>query len=273
MAWRCCSAPSAGSADRDFGRKDRALGADLYGMARRSTALETAGGRVRTAVWTLAHPEVGRTVTLVGTFHIGHTEYFDELSALLARLAAGGAEIHVEGISRSDAEDLSDWELERLAEAAAWPEPETAGAAVALLHLDSQGAKLHLPAGARNVDLTEVDLLRRVGWKGYQRLFAPEAPPARAPALGPLARAFIRAQLRHSRSFDRLRSLRRSTRRRARVVLDERNAVAFAAAAEALGRHDVALVWGADHLPGLARLFRSSGYLVHREEWFEACRL
>jgi hypothetical protein len=72
---------------------------------------------VQTAVWTLTHPATGRTVTLVGTMHIGDGPFFRDLSGLLAGLAADGAEIHVEGIARRDGDCLNEWEEDRLAEA------------------------------------------------------------------------------------------------------------------------------------------------------------
>jgi hypothetical protein len=158
-------------------------------------ALRLTGNHVRTAVWTLAHPATGRTVTLVGTMHIGDATYFRNLSELLAGLAAGGAEIHVEGIARRDGDCLNEWEEDRLAEAGTWDDAETTGAAVKLLSLESQTVHLHLPDGTRNVDLSHVELLRRVGWDDYRRLFAspPEAPAT--PGFGPVARTAIRFHL------------------------------------------------------------------------------
>jgi pheromone shutdown protein TraB len=235
--------------------------------------LRLTGNHVRTAVWTLVHPATGRTVILVGTMHIGDATYFRNLTELLAGLAAGGAEIHVEGIARRDGDCLSEWEEDRLAEAGTWDDAETTGAAVNLLSLESQSVHLHLPDGTRNVDLSHVELLRRVGWDDYRRLFAspPEAPAT--PGFGPVARTAIRFQLRHSRMIEALSSLRPRNRRVNRVVIGERNRRAFEGATEALTRGDVVLVWGADHLPGIARLFTAAGYRLGHEAWSEACLL
>jgi len=238
-----------------------------------NSALRVSRHRVRTAVWTLVHPITGRTVTLAGTMHIGDTAYFRALSVLLNGLAVGGAEIHVEGIARRDGEHLSRRERNRLAEAETWNDAETAGAAVKLLRLQSQGVELRLPEGARNIDLSHAELLRRVGWRNYRRLFAvPAAAPASA-GFGPVVRAAIRFQLRHSHGLDALRSLRPRNRRVNRVVMGERNRCAFDGATDALNRSDVVLVWGTDHLPGLADLFTAEGYRLSGEAWFEACRL
>jgi hypothetical protein len=236
-------------------------------------ALRITRARVRTAVWTLTHPTTGRTVTLVGVMHIGDVPYFQNLSALLAGLAASGAEVHVEGISRHDRGCLTEWEEDRLAEADGWEDAETSVAAVSLLRLASQSAQLGLPDGARNVDLTDADLLRRVGWDNYRRLFAsqPATPPG--PGFGRGVRAAVRFQLRHGRVIEALGLLRPRNRSVNRVVIGERNRVAFAGGVDALARGDVALLWGTDHLPGLARLFVAAGYRLRREDWFEACTI
>jgi hypothetical protein len=234
-------------------------------------ALRVTKGCVETAVWTLTHPESGRTVTLLGTIHIGSPAYFRDLSVFLAGLAAAGAEIHVEGISRRD-DALTEWEEDRLAEADSWADPETT-AAVESLRLESQSARLRLPDGTRNIDLSAAELLRQVGWNSYRRLFAsqPSKPPP--PGVNRLVRAVIRFQLRHGRALDGLRSLRPRNRQMNRVVIEERNQRAFAGGAEALTRGDAVLVWGTDHLPGLARRFWAAGFRPCRQQWFEACTI
>jgi hypothetical protein len=204
--------------------------------------------------------------------HIGDPGYFSELSALLADLAAGGAEVQFEGITDRPGERMTEWERARLTEAAAWPDPETSGAAARLLRLESQG-RLQLPEGARNIDLSHVELLRKVGWHNYRRILAVPPPAEMLDTPSPLVRAAICFQLKHTRGLDRLRLLRRRNRRVDRVVVTERTRIAFAGAREALAHGDVVLVWGAGHLPGLAARFRSVGYVLNGEEWFTACTI
>jgi hypothetical protein len=236
-------------------------------------ALRITKDRARTAVWTLTRSTTGRTVTLVGTMHIGDPTYYRKLSSLLAGLAEAGAEVHVEGISRRDGECLSEWEEDRLAEAGTWDDAETAGAAVNLLRLESQSANLQLPDGTRNIDLSHAEILRRVGWANYRRLFHSKPAPRCEAGFGPAVRAVLRFELHHTRAIEGLQSLSHRHRRLNRVVIRERNGRAFAGATEALSRGDVVLVWGTDHLPGLARLFEGSGYRLRREEWFESCSI
>jgi hypothetical protein len=218
------------------------------------------------------HPHTGRTATLVGTMHIGEPGYFRQLSAVVDRLRRGGAEIHVEGIGHHHGDRWTARERARLHEAEGWADPERTGAAVTLLRAQSQSVGLQLPANARNIDLSHVELLRRVGWGNYQRLFAP-APEGRAGAPGSLTRAALRFQLRHRRVLNRLKALRHRNRLVNRVVIEERNRTAFTAASDALHRSDVGLIWGADHLPGLAQLFKGAGYRLQWAGWFEACAL
>ncbi len=78
-------------------------------------------------------------------------------------------------------------------------------------------------------------------------------------------------ELRHREAFHRLRSLRRRYRRVNDVVIGERNRLAFAGAVDALSRGNVVLLWGADHLPGLARLLALQGFALRHEQWFDAC--
>jgi hypothetical protein len=209
-------------------------------------------------------------VTLVGTMHIGEARYFEELSTVVAGLAAAGAEVHVEGISHRYDDYMRKWERNCLAAADSWAHPETMGAATSL-GVESQGVRMRLPAEARNIDLSHVELLRGIGWDSYRRLFASRLTESSDRPAGRMVRAAIGFELRHRRGLDRLRSLRGRYRRVNQVVLRDRNRVAFAAAVEALAQTDVVLVWGADHLPGLARLFALQEYHLRHEQWFEAC--
>lgn len=145
-------------------------------------------------------------------------------------------------------------------------------AAVAVLRAESQSAGLRLPEGTRNIDMSHAELLGRIGWREYRRLFRP--PPAGAPQLsGAVARAAIGFQLRHNRLIEAIGALSPRSRRVTRVVIHDRNAVAFAGATETLLQRDVVLVWGADHLPGLAALFGGAGYRLRGRRWIDACVL
>ena len=239
----------------------------------------TAERRLSTAVWTLTHPRTGRTVTLIGTMHVGDDGYFAAMSTLVEELAATGAEIHVEGISHRHDNAMRGWELNCLAAAYSWEDPETFGAA-ATLQVGSQGASLRLPEGVRNNDLSHVDLLRRIGWANYRRLFAPPLAEMPAVAAGRLARfgaevarAAIRFRVRHRRTISRVKAIRGRNRMVNRVVIAERNRIAFAGAVEALSDRDVVLIWGADHLPGLARLFALQDYTLSETRWLDACAI
>jgi hypothetical protein len=248
-----------------------AAGSRRPAVAGTDAALRIDGNTLSTAVRTLIHPRTARIVTLVGTMHIGDASYFTELSDVVEGLADQGAEVHVEGISHREA-SMKSSERNSLATANSWAHPETVGVA-AFLSVESQGVKLRVPEGARNIDLSDVELLRRVGWYNYRRLFAPPLAEPSPRRVGRVMRAAIAFQLRHRRGLHRLRSLRSSYRRLNDVVIGERSRIAFGGAVEALTRGDVVLVWGADHLPSLVRMFALQDYHLRREEWFDACKV
>jgi hypothetical protein len=257
---------------------DRARSADHHGGPPRSNiagtgpALRITGNTLSTAVLTLAHPRTARFVTLLGTMHIGDASYFANLSDLVEGLATAGAEVHIEGISHRG-DPMRCFERNNLAAAESWASSETAGVA-AFLSVESQGDRLRVPEGARNIDLSDVELLRRVGWDNYRRLFAPPPLAEQKPRrVGRAMRAAIGFQLRHRRAIHRLRSLGGAYRRLNEVVIGERSRLAFAGAVEALTRRDVVLVWGADHLPGLVRMLALQDYHLRRQEWFDACQI
>ncbi|HEV7534958.1 MAG TPA: hypothetical protein VGP90_04935, partial [Acidimicrobiia bacterium] len=217
-------------------------------------------------------PGSGRRLHLVGTMHLGEAAYYDDLSALLADLGSAGTAVHYERIRRADDADLAPEERHRLEQVESSGYPAGLDAFVAVLGLELQGERLALPEGARNVDVSDADLLRGLGWERYRRLVArPDIPFDDRAA--PLARPLFRFLLKHGRTLDRFRALSGRHRRVQRLMIDHRNEVALAEAARALEAGDVALVWGTAHLPGMARRLARSGYRLRAEQWFTACTL
>jgi hypothetical protein len=230
------------------------------------------GGRVETVVRVFEAPGTGRRLHLVGTMHLGDTAYYEELSALVAALDASGAAVHYERIRRADDGDVTPEERVQLEEVESSGYPGGLDAFVAVLGLELQGERLVLPAGARNVDVSDVELLRGLGPERYRRLVA-RPDVAFDERAAPLARPLFRFLLRHGPALDRLRMLSARHRRVQRVMVDHRNAVALAAGLRALDRGDAALVWGTAHLPGMARQLQRAGFRLTAEVWLTACTL
>jgi hypothetical protein len=238
----------------------------------RGRALRTRRYDVETVVRVFEPPATGRRLTLVGTMHLGDAAYYETLSALLADLAAAGAAVHYERIRRADDADLTDGERAELDGVEASGYPAGLDAFVGVLGLELQGERLVLPAGARNVDVSDVELLRGLGEERYRRLVArPEITIDERSA--PLARPVFRFLLKHGGKLDRLRAISSRHRRVNRFMIGERNRVALAEALRVLPDHDVVLVWGTAHLPGLARELRRLGYCVRAEQWLRVCAL
>jgi hypothetical protein len=238
----------------------------------RRRALRLRRRHVETVVRVFEVPDTGRRLTLVGTMHLGDAGYYDALSALLADLEAAGTAVHYERIRRADEADLTAEERRRIESVEASGYPVGFDAFVEALGLELQGERLALPAGARNVDVTDVELLRALGWDRYRRLVEPPHVTIDERSAS-VARPAFRFLLKHGRTLDRLRSLSARHRKENRFMIGERNRVALAEALRESSHHDVALVWGTAHLPGLARALRRHGYRLRAERWLRVCTL
>ncbi|HEV7865051.1 MAG TPA: hypothetical protein VGR20_20305, partial [Acidimicrobiia bacterium] len=221
----------------------------------RRRALRIRRRSVETVVRVFEERGSGRLVHLVGTMHIGEAAYYEALSALLASLEAAGAAVHYERIRRADDADLTDEERDQLERVEASGYPVGLDAFVGVLGLELQGERLALPPGARNVDVSDVELLRALGPERYRRLVArPDVTIDERAAQ--LARPIFRLLLKHGRKLDRLRALSARHRTVNRFMIGERNRMALAEGVRTLEHTDVALVWGTAHLPGMARDLR-----------------
>lgn len=238
----------------------------------RRQALRTRGGRVESVVRVFEAPGTGRRLHLVGTMHLGEAAYYEALSALLADLDAGGTAVHYERIRRADDADVTPAERQQLDAVESRGYPAGLDAFMAVLGLELQGERLALPPGARNVDVTDVELLRALGPERYRRLVARPAAALDERAAA-VARPLFRLLLEHGRALDRLRSLSARHRRIQRFMIGHRNRVALAEAVRSLEAGDVAVVWGTAHLPGMARQLERVGYRLRAEAWLTVCTL
>ena len=238
----------------------------------RRRALRVRRGTAETVVRVFEAPGGGRLLHLVGTVHLGDAAYFEALSAVLADLADAGAAVHYERIRRADDADVTDEERDQLERVEATGYPQGLEAFVGVLGLALQGECLVLPPGARNVDVSDVELLRSLGGDRYRRLLARTDITIDERA-APLAHAMFGVLLKHGRALDRIRAVSRRQRRVNRFLIGERNRLALQEGLKALRDHDVALVWGTAHLPGMARELRRQGYRLRAERWLPACTL
>ena len=187
----------------------------------------SAGVTAETVVRVYEAPGGGRLLHLVGTVHLGDAAYFEALSAVLADVADAGAAVHYERIRRADDADVTDEERDQLERVEATGYPQGLEAFVGVLGLALQGERLVLPPGARNVDVSDVELLRSLGGDRYRRLLARTDITIDERA-APLAQPMFGVLLKHGRALDRIRAVSRRQRRVNRFLIGERNRLALA---------------------------------------------
>jgi hypothetical protein len=217
----------------------------------------------------------GRTVTLIATMHSGTNAYFGKLNDIIAGLEAADALVCYEGI-RPAAEE--EWARAADGERAARGFSLPAGGLQALSrHLGwvEQSAGLRYSPSWRNVDITELDLVRqaqphnvRAAADGFTDLFDGLTPEQFGEVGGAIEAVLLR--LLSMDYFDlvwRL-SVRGASsdayRNVARVMVEERNRGALAGLPSDA---DAVLLWGSGHRPGLAAGLKKAGYRQRITAW------
>jgi hypothetical protein len=230
----------------------------------------------QTPVVRYANRKTGRTVTLVVTMHIGAEAYFKKLNDIVAGLEAKGALICYEGI-RPAAEQ--EWDTatdgERAVRGLWMPISDGARQAVCrYLGWVEQGAALKYSPSWRNVDMTDLEVVRRARPRnvsevsdGFSELLAGLTPEQFGVVAGS-AEALL-ARLLSLDYFDlvwrwTLRGARDDQRHVGRVMVEERNRGALASLPPDA---DAVLLWGSGHLPGLAAGLRKAGYRHRGTAW------
>lgn len=221
--------------------------------------------------------KTGRAVTLIASMHIGTNAYFRKLNDIIAGLEAGGALVCYEGI-RPAAEE--EWAAAADGERAVRGFPKTTSdrglpAACRYLGWVEQGAGLKYSPSWRNVDLTDLELDRQAQPRNiselsdeFSDLFVGLTPEQFDVIHGAGAGLMIRLL-----ALDRFQLLRRwslrtvssdAYRHLSPVLVEERNSRALARLPLDA---DAVLLWGSDHLPGLAAGLKRAGYRHRRTAW------
>ncbi|HSX01440.1 MAG TPA: hypothetical protein VLF67_04325 [Candidatus Saccharimonas sp.] len=253
-------------------------------------------GQIQTPVWTYRHRDSGRTVTLVGMMHVGEPAYYAAVQSLVASLVEAGAVVQFEGVRTASAEEM----------ATATPRELAAIASInQLLQVitrmgeglgwTSQKTGLKYDPAWTNVDLNDLELVRLLNLADLDRAVADAAeqmteleqtdPVMMAASMAMIFRAM------HSRSgrvmVDVLSAFNRAQRRRHQpadaepapdldqlheVVVGQRDPVAVEGIWRAAAHQDVALIWGAAHLPGMGALIEEHGYQRISASWLSVGR-
>jgi len=238
-------------------------------------------GVLQTPVIRYGHRGTGRTVTLVGTVHVGEAGYYKRLHALVADLEAAGAVVCFE---RVDPAAEHEWAAASGSERAARDAPRALGEQTfrrvcRSLGWVEQGAAFTWAASWRNVDITDLELVRLAGPETVRGLredladvFGSSLAQDQADAFAGAAVAVL-FRLASLDWFDRLRQVAAwddASRHFGRVQVEERNARALASLPSGA---DAVLLWGAGHLPGLAAELAKRGHTRQGTTWVNVGRL
>lgn len=232
---------------------------------------------LQTPVVRFRHRLTGRTVTMVATVHVAESAYYDRLAALVAELEAAGAVVYSEGIGLAGERE---WGTASTSERAARDEyfDELGGRFQAMgdyLGWVRQRFPLADVPSWRKVDMTDLEFTRRARLRdtGSRRTVQQLSARFSVPVRGIGALLAVLTQLEAADRFGVMVLLLdiavhgRDVRRERDVMVGERNRLLL----EALSAdEDAVLVWGAGHLPGLARGLRSAGYRRQATEWLTA---
>ena len=238
-------------------------------------------GVLQTPVIRYRHRGTGRTVTLVGTAHVGEAGYYSRLHALVTQLEAAGAIVCYEWVGPAAEQE---WAAASASERAARDAPramgeETFRRVCRSLGWVEQGAVFTWAASWRNADMTDLELVRLARPETVHGLredladvFGSSLGQDQADALAGAAAAVV-FRLMSLDWFDRLRHMATwdgASRHYNHVQIEERNARALASLPSGA---DAVLLWGAGHLPGLAAELTKTGHRRQGTTWVTVGRL
>lgn len=221
-------------------------------------------------ILTYRHPKVGNRVDLLGVVHVQSPQFFRNVGAFLASRVAEGAVVHYEGVRQNTPEEIAQaprtdrYKMRLLAPLADYAEGQVARSSdpQRVLQEDSW-----LPAGAENHDVSQLDIAERIPFKRALIISAlVQAVPlvTKEKQLNESLEAAVQAQPAASDEAQPPSGFQSPLLQELNeVFIDYRNEVALDAfdtlQAQRPGT-DACLVWGDDHLPGLASGLRSRGY-------------
>jgi hypothetical protein len=209
--------------------------------------------------------------------HVGTNAYFKELNEIIAGLEANGAVICYEGIRpAAEKEWATAADGERAVRGLSKPISDRGLSALCrYLGWVEQGAGLKYSPSWRNVDITDLELVRRAQphnisevSDGFSNLFAGLTQEQFDAILGSGEALLIRLlSLDHFQLVGRWSTRAASSdayRQVNRVMVEERNRGALA---KLPPDADTVLLWGSGHLPGLAAGLKKAGYRHQSTAW------
>jgi hypothetical protein len=227
---------------------------------------------LQTPVVRFWHPGTGRAVTVIGVVHAAQAGYYRRLNVILARLEAAGALVFYEWVgSAAETDWLAAGEAERDARDAVLTDSREMSQAVCrYLGWVRQAESLAYAASWRNADVTDLELVQRAGaqamldqHEAFEDMYGSRPGDHRDVAAGAGAVMLMRLM-----SLDRYQVLARMADSSvSRAMIDDRNDKVLAALPT---DRDSVLIWGCNHVPGLAAGLRQAGYRRQAGAWLNA---
>jgi hypothetical protein len=207
---------------------------------------------LQTPVVRFWHPGTGRAVTVIGVVHAAQAGYYRRLNVILARLETAGALVFYEWVgSAAETEWSAASQAEHDARDAVMADSrETSQAVCRYLGWVRQAEALAYAASWRNVDITDLELVQRAGaqamldhHEAFEDMYGSRPDDQRDVAAGVGAVMVMRL-----------------------ISLDRYHRVLAALPSD----RDSVLIWGCNHVPGLAAGLRQAGYRRQASAWLNA---
>jgi hypothetical protein len=231
-------------------------------------------GMYQTPLCEFEHPQTGSNIGVVGVIHLGEQSYFDTVSDYILDREDAGAQVHYEGLKPASKVESVKFKAEaKQAEAMANSLNTMHYVIAEALGVQSQGESIDYASSWQNHDIGRVELVRLLGAKGVSRLtqLGDRAEKLEAALSPELLAATLRAAFRFTPIFIPMGIVLRRHERK--ILVDHRNEIALAGIDDTLSEEpdrDIALLWGAGHLPGIGKGLQQRGYRLTDRSWLSA---
>lgn len=229
---------------------------------------------IETPVLTYEHSESQSRIDLFGAVHIAEAEYYKTMQEKVGERAAAGAAVQFEmvrvgsDVDISNASRLTLWKMGQIAHGLGTLFELVKGLDSRLIH---QRDGLNYHEDWENVDTTHVDIARRFSIRGVVKLRLVSLLLSEGLDIEneDFKRAFFSALGKSLGGSSETGSSLLGSKKDNAVIVDYRNRIALEGVDEKLDEApggDIALIWGAGHIPGLEAGLLGRGYRKVEEE-------
>jgi hypothetical protein len=228
--------------------------------------------QVQVPSYGLMHPD-GRVIVLVGVMHAGDAQFFNDVTSIINNNIDHGYKVLYERIGEIDSDEtksLSDSEKEALSQLGVLR--DLTQWLVQLTGLTSQFEAIKPSELWVNTDIGAGELVRKLAEANADLFPQGEAGMEGFRKQEGVIKRFMRFMMRHPRialsvifAFSKIK--RSSNRRSKQIIIDYRNERGIEMSRPHFLKGNVAMIWGAAHLPGLMRLLAAEGYMIQDVKW------